>query len=324
MTIKPKMILIFSIFLLVGITTLIMFFVPVINALSSIQLNQANNAFFAKDMNKSQIDSASNPTLLKQLGLYSLYQHLNNTISSLMTLAENPLNGSISFDNFPLVNLTNEMKTSYHGIPSDHDMEKRNVAKDVLAKNKALLAISLLLPNGDRYFGEPYYPYQANGSISNFAHQDHFKGVMETKKPYLSNVIKAVTTGEPIAILASPIYSDLDNKDSIIAGIQILTLNFSYFDNLLKSAILTEGMNGTVSTNRVVIVDSNGTKIAESSSINNDSKEFRDLQSFQNAKVGRTGSINEAMGNNNLTISYAPIDFAQSKWILLSMSPQQP
>jgi len=61
MTIKPKMILIFSIFLLVGITTLIMFFVPVINALSSIQLNQANNAFFAKDMNKSQIDSASNP-----------------------------------------------------------------------------------------------------------------------------------------------------------------------------------------------------------------------------------------------------------------------
>jgi hypothetical protein len=300
-----------------------MFFVPVINALSSIQLNQINNTFFANDMNKSQISGTLNPTLLKQLGLYSLYQHLNNTIVDLMTLAENPLNGSISFENFPLVNLTNEMKIKNHGIPSDQDIEKRNVAKGALAKNNALLAISLLLPNGDRYFSEPYYPYQSNGSIFNFAHQDHFKGAMETKKPYLSNVLMAVTTGEPIAILASPIYSDLKNHNSIIAGIQILTLNFSYFNDLLKSEIPTEGENNTVNNMRVVIVDSNGTKIAESSSIDNDSIDFKNLQSFQNAKVGRTGSIIEGIGgNNNLTISYAPIDFAQSKWIILSMSPQ--
>lgn len=303
-------------------STIIVCFVPTINALSSNQMNHVNNTFFvSKDMNKSQTDNTSNHTLLKQLGLYSLYQHLNNTISGLMTLAENPLNGSISFENFPLVNLTNEMKISYHGIPSDQDIEKRNVAKDALAKNKALLAISLLLPNGDRYFGEPYYPYQTNGSIFNFAHQHHFKGVMETKKPYLSNVLTAVTTGEPIAILASPIYSDLENQDSIIVGIQILTLNFSYFNDLLKSEIPTEGPNDTVSNKRVVIVDSNGTKITESSLINNDSTEFKDLQSFQNAKLGRIGSIIEGIGgNNNLTISYAPIDFAQSKWILLSMS----
>lgn len=314
------MILIFSVFLLVGMSVLIIFFVPVINALSSIHASQVNDTFFANDVNKSQIDSTSNPILLKQLGLDSLYQHLNKTISGLMTLAENPLNGSISSENFPLVNLTNEMKISYHGIPSDQDIEKRNVARDALAKNSALLAISLLLPNGDRYFGEPYYPYQANGSIFNFGHQDHFKGVMETKKPYLSNVLMAVTTGEPIAILASPIYSDLENQDSPIVGIQILTLNFSYFNDLLKSEIPTEGANDTVSTNRVVIVDSNGTKIAESSSINNDITEFKDLQSFQNAKAGITGSIIETMGDNDLTISYAPIDFAQSKWILLSLS----
>jgi hypothetical protein len=314
------MILIFSVFLLVGMSVLIIFFVPVINALSSIHASQVNDTFFANDMNKSQIDSTSHPILLKQLGLDSLYQHLNKTISGLMTLAENPLNGSISSENFPLVNLTNEMKISYHGIPSDQDVEKRNVARDALAKNSALLAISLLLPNGDRYFGEPYYPYQANGSIFNFGHQDHFKGVMETKKPYLSNVLMAVTTGEPIAILASPIYLDLENQDSPIVGIQILTLNFSYFNDLLKSEIPTEGANDTVSTNRVVIVDSNGTKIAESSSINNDITEFKDLQSFQNAKAGITGSIIETMGDNDLTISYAPIDFAQSKWILLSMS----
>lgn len=300
-------------------SVLIIFFVPVINALSSIHASQVNDTFFANDMNKSQIDSTSHPILLKQLGLDSLYQHLNKTISGLMTLAENPLNGSISSENFPLVNLTNEMKISYHGIPSDQDVEKRNVARDALAKNSALLAISLLLPNGDRYFGEPYYPYQANGSIFNFGHQDHFKGVMETKKPYLSNVLMAVTTGEPIAILSSPIYLDLENQDSPIVGIQILTLNFSYFNDLLKSEIQTEGANDTVSTNRVVIVDSNGTKIAESSSINNDITEFKNLQSFQNAKAGITGSIIETMGDNDLTISYAPIDFAQSKWILLSM-----
>jgi hypothetical protein len=87
------------------------------------------------------------------------------------------------------------MKIKYHGIPSDQDLEKRNEAKELLANNKALLYVGLLLPNGDRYFGEPYFPYQTNSSVTNFAYRDHFIGALKTKQPYLSNVFKAVSTG---------------------------------------------------------------------------------------------------------------------------------
>jgi hypothetical protein len=83
-----------------------------------------------------------------------------------MGLAEASMNRSSSFGNLPQVNLTSEMKLKYHGIPSNQDLEKRNEAKKLLANNKALLYVSLLLPNGDRYFGEPYSPYQTNSSLS--------------------------------------------------------------------------------------------------------------------------------------------------------------
>ena len=76
------------------------------------------------------------------------------------------------------------------------------------------------------------------------------------KQPHLSNVINAVTTGKPLAILASPIYSDAKNHNSLI-GVQVLGLNFSYFKDLMKSTIQTEDSN-----KRVVLVDNND-KIAE-------------------------------------------------------------
>ena len=109
-----------------------------------------------------------------------------------------------------------EIKLKYHGIPSDQDLEKRNEVKELLATNKALLYVRLLLPNGERYFGEPYSPYQTNSSTTNFAYRDHFIGAVETNHPYLSDAINAVSTGEPLSILANPIYSDAKNNNSLI------------------------------------------------------------------------------------------------------------
>lgn len=320
MTKKLYLMVISSLFLLIGISAITFIFAPITNTLSISQENKDNNILFANNINNLQLNNTINSSALKQLGLYPLHQHMNNTISSLMTIAENPLNGSTSFENFPLVNLTNEMKSKYHGIPSDQDLEKRSAVKEVLASNKALLVISLLLPNGDRYFGEPYYPYQTNGSIYNFAHQDHFKGASEAKKPHLSNVIKAATTGEPIAILASPIYSNIENKDSLI-GIQILALNLSHFNDLVKSALSTGGEGGD-SNKRAVIVDNNGTKIADSSSsnYNNDTGFFKELQSFQNAKNGNSGLLIEEVNGKNMSIAYTSIKFAQTDWIVLLLS----
>jgi Cache domain len=183
-----------------------------------------------------------------------------------------------------------------------------------LANNKALLYLGLLLPNGDRYFGEPYSPYQTNSAVTNFAYRDHFIGALKTKQPYLSNVFKAVTTGQPLAILANPIYADLKNPRSLI-GVQVLGLNFSYFKEMIKSTMPTEDVD-----KRMVIVDNNGTKIADSSFDNNNMESFKKLQSFQNAKNGETGLLTEKVNGKNMSISYTSIKFAQTNWIAILFS----
>ncbi len=296
-------------FLIIGISAITFMFIPSMSTYSVMNENQNNS-----NTNQSQFSITTNLTLLKQLDLHTLSQSLNNTISDLMDIAEASMNGSNSFGNLPMVNITSEMKMKYHGIPSDLDLEKRNEAKKLLATNKALLYVGLLLPNGDRYFGEPYSPYQTNSSITNFAYRDHFIGAVETNQPYLSNTLNAVSTGEPLAILANPIYSDAKNNNTLI-GVQVLGLNYTYFNDLVKSAMLPEDSN-----KRFVIIDSNGTEIADSSSDNKNMELYKELQSFQNAKNGESGILVEKVNGKNMYISYTPIKFAQTNWIVLLMS----
>ena len=296
-------------FLIIGISAITFMFIPSMSTYSVMNEIQNNS-----NTNQSQFSITTNLTLLKQLDLHTLSQSLNNTISDLMDIAEASMNGSNSFGNLPMVNITSEMKMKYHGIPSDLDLEKRNEAKKLLATNKALLYVGLLLPNGDRYFGEPYSPYQTNSSITNFAYRDHFIGAVETNQPYLSNTLNAVSTGEPLAILANPIYSDAKNNNTLI-GVQVLGLNYTYFNDLVKSAMLPEDSN-----KRFVIIDSNGTEIADSSSDNKNMELYKELQSFQNAKNGESGILVEKVNGKNMYISYTPIKFAQTNWIVLLMS----
>ncbi|HEY6883950.1 MAG TPA: cache domain-containing protein [Nitrososphaeraceae archaeon] len=307
-----------SLFLIIGVFTITIIFIPVTNTFSvTLVKPNGNTSSTGNHLNKSELTISKNnsASLLKQLGLYTISQHFNDTISNLMDIAEASMNRSNSFGNLPQVNLTSDMKIKYHGIHSDQDLEKRNQAKELLANNKALLYVGLLLPNGDRYFGEPYSPYQTNSSVTNFAYRDHFIGALKTKQPYLSHVFKAVTTGEPLAILASPIYADVKNHHSLI-GIQVLGLNFSHFNEMIKS-IMPATEKGD---KRMVIVDNNGTEIADSSFNNNKLEAFKNLQSFQNARNGQTGLLIEKVNGKNTSISYTPIKFAQTNWVALLFS----
>jgi Cache domain len=310
-----------SLFLIIGLFAItIIILVPVTNTFSLTPEKPNGNPRFTDNANKSELAiSKNNSVLLNQLGLYTLSQRLNDTISNLMGIAEASMNRSNSFGKWPQVNLTSDMKIKYHGVRSDQDLEKRSEAKQLLANNKALLYVGLLLPNGDRYFGEPYSPYQTNSSVTNFAYRDHFIGALKTKQPYLSNVFKAVTTSEPLAILASPIYAGMKNHRSLM-GVQVLGLNFSYFNEIIKS-IMPTTQDGN-KNKRMVIVDNNGTEIADSSFDNNNMESFKKLQSFQNAKNGETGLLTEQINGKNMSISYTPIKFAQTNWIALLFSSQ--
>jgi hypothetical protein len=74
---------------------------------------------------------------------------------------------------------------------------------------------------------------------------------------------------------------------------------------------------------RIVYVDSNNTKIADSDirfSASND-KSFSNLKSFQNALAGKFGSMVEYVNQEKMFISYYPMDAIQNRWIILSMQP---
>ena len=296
-----------------GVSAITIISVLTTNTFSLVHENQNSYMPFTNNAVKSQLNVIANSTFLKQLGLYTLSTFEQN-VSNLMTIAEASMNGSNSFGKLPQVNVTSEGKIKYHGIPSNQDLEKRIEATDLLSNNRALLYVGLLLPNGDCHFGEPYSPYQTNNSIANFAYRDHFIGALETKQPYLSNVINAVSTGKPLAILANPIYSDAKNHNSLI-GLQVLGLDFTYFNDLIKSTMPTEEGD-----KRAVIGDNNGTEIADSSYDNNNMESFKKLQSFQNARNGESGLLTEEVNGKNTSISYTPIKFAQTNRIVLLLS----
>lgn len=297
------------IILLLGSIAMLFVFIPTTSIYSQNNNTQNNNSV-------SLNSSISESEQLENLRLYAVYQQLEMEITKIMDIADQSMNLTNSFGNFPVINLTTDMQQQYRGIPSDQDTEKRNEAKSLLANNPSLLFIGMNFPNGDTYFSEPFYPSQANSSVYNYGHRDHIIGALESKQPYLSNVISAASTGKPIAVLATPIFSD-KAINSTLVGMLALGLNFTHFNEMIKSESL--GNNNT----RILLVDNNGTEISDSASNKNKSESFNGLQSFKNAKDGELGSMMENINGQNMTISYTPIDFAQTKWIVLSISPDK-
>ncbi|HEY9399373.1 MAG TPA: hypothetical protein VIP29_05715 [Nitrososphaeraceae archaeon] len=42
------------------------------------------------------------------------------------------------------------------GIPQNLDLQKRDIARDILEKNEDIASIFFVIPKGDTYIGEPY------------------------------------------------------------------------------------------------------------------------------------------------------------------------
>ena len=125
----------------------------------------------------------------------------------------------------------------------------------------------------------------------------------------------AVSTGEPLSILANPVYSH-ETETRTLVGVLVMGINHKYLDELIDSSISL-----TKNDTRIVLVDNNGTKIGDSSSDENSMESFSGLQGFRNAKNGESSAIVEKVAGRESMIIYSPLDFAQTKWIVLSISP---
>ena len=205
------------------------------------------------------------------------------------------------------------------GIPNDVDMPKRKVAQDILNTDKDFQVVFFLMPNGDIYLVEPY-SQQQNLTGNNYAFRDYYKGAVESRNTYLSDVIISAALGRPQANIAVPMYSE---NNGTLVGVWAGGLNLTTLSNSLQSVNLTS------SDEHIVYLDQQGQKIADSDSqllsrpnaTFNES--FADLQAFKNAINGQTGSTTEIVNGTTMLVSYHPVKAFSNVWVVLFMEPLQ-
>ncbi len=219
-------------------------------------------------------------------------------------------------NNTPFAHLLNQTLTTLHGIPKDADLQKRNLAQDILSEYKVLQVVAFIMPNGNVYIIEPYSRQQVL-TTNNLAYRDYFQGAVKTHSTFLGNMITSASSGQRQAIIAVPIYSQENN--STLIGIWDGGIDFQILNKDLQKLNLPAG-------ERAVYVDHNGLKIADSDiNKSNIPESFADLQGFKNAINGSSGSNIEEVANGKTTIkmlvTYSPVKIFQNTWAVLLIQP---
>jgi Cache domain len=205
------------------------------------------------------------------------------------------------------------------GIPENADLERRQIVQNILSKYpEEFVSFLYLMPNGTVYLLEPF-TRQQNLSRYDLSFRDYYKDATETNQTLLSNVITTLSTGQKQVQLTLPVFSK-DNGNRTISLIGVLSggLNIRAYNEFLQSLNLS-------GQERIVLLDSNGTKIADSNAKQQSSQlkdtdvdvSFRNLQSFNNAVKGETGTIQEMVNGSNTEIKYKPVKAIQKNWVLL-------
>jgi co-chaperonin GroES (HSP10) len=217
----------------------------------------------------------------------------------------------------PYANLLNQTLSTLHGIPQDADIEKRQVAKNIVVSNSDLRDVFFIMPNGDAYLFEPYSTQQ-NLTTNNFAFRDYFQGAIKTNDVYLGNVIIPKTAfGFRSGGIAIPVYSSSENNSNI-AGVWVGGIDFKVFDKDLQSLNLPPG-------ERVVYTGYKGQKVADSDMNKSKTPEsFDTLNSFKNAINGQSGSIMDMVDNTKMLVTYQPVKVFHNSWVVLLMQPIPP
>jgi cache domain-containing protein len=268
-------------------------------------LPQASSAVYAqgsnKNINSSLYDLASNGTLANILSK-NLANYLNESASIIKITSMIPDVSNAQF--------ANKINSSLHGIADSDDVKKRQIADNILQHSDTLEAITFLMPNGDMYMEEPY-SRQLDLSRNNFAFRDYYQGAIETKQAFLGDAIVSSSTGETVALISVPIYSQ---KNQSLLGIWSGVLNLSKFNNKLQSLNLPDDI-------RVIYTDGNGQKFGDSNSLlSNKSESFAELNSFKNGKSGKAGNGLETINGTKFLVSYAPVSILSKTWVVIVMT----
>ena len=313
---KDSLILVALICSLAGIAFMTIASHGYINAVTNNTSNTNNNN------STIHITATANNSLITNILAKNLENHIQKAGSILEITSK-----LLQVRDTSYAHLLNQTLSTLHGVPRYADTEKRQVAKNIIASNSDLYKIYFIMPNGDMYFLEPYSTQQTL-TKNNYAFRDYFQGAIKTDDTYLGNVIIAAAASHPReSVIAVPVYSLRDN--SIIAGVWVGSIDFGILNKELQSLnIISSSDSGNGSNNnntRVVYVDSNGQKVADSDV--NKSKipeSFAILNSFKSAINGQSGSTIDTVDNTKMLVTYRPVKAFHNTWVVLLMQPQLP
>jgi cache domain-containing protein len=270
-----------------------------INAVTNNTSNSKNNSTI------TNATTASN-NLITNILARNLENHLLKAGAILNVTSKLPQVRNVSSSH-----LLNQTLKTLHGIPKDADIQKRQVAQNILSNYKDFQVIFFIMPNGDIYFNEPYSRQQML-TTTNFAFRDYFQGVLKTHDIYLGNPYISASSGQLQSAIAVPIYSLKDN--STLAGIWSGGIDFGVLSKELQSVNLTA--NGK----RVVYVGHNGQKLADSDVVKSKIPEsLANLNSFKSAINGQSGSVIDTVKNTKMLVTYQPVKAFHNTWVVLLM-----
>jgi hypothetical protein len=125
-------------------------------------------------------------------------------------------------------NLLNQTLKTLHGIPKDADIQKRQVAQNILSNYRDFQVIFFIMPNGVIYS----YSRQQMLTTTNFAFRDYFQRVVRTHDIYLGNLYIFASSGQLQSAIGVPVYSPKDN--STLVGIWSGGIDFSVLNKELQ------------------------------------------------------------------------------------------
>jgi hypothetical protein len=265
-----------------------------------------SRASITNNNNTTTTITTTTNNLIENILAKNLENHLQKAGAILEITSKLPQIRNVSY-----AHLFNQTLKRLHGIPQYVDMEKRQIAKNIIASNSGLYKIFFIIPNGDMYFLEPY-SIQQTLTVNNYAFRDYFQGAIKTNDIYVGNVIvaKAASEGRE-AVIAVPVYSLKDN--STIVGMWGGSIDFGSLNKELQSLKLPSG-------ERVVYTGYKGQKVADSDIIESKIPEsFANLNSFKNAINGQSGSTIDTLNNKKMLVTYQPVKVFRNTWVVLLM-----
>lgn len=276
-------------------------------------INKDNNNIISNNNNISIIKNTifsqniQNNILITNILATNLENHFKNAGAVINIISELP-----QMRNLPSAFLLNQTLNKLHGILQNEDIEKRQVAKDILSNYKDFQIIIFMMPNGDIYFEEPY-SRQQNSTTSNLAFRDYFKGVINSNEMFIGDPSISISSNKIQSVIATPVFS-LKNKSTII-GLLAGGMDFNVLNKELQSIKFS-----SVDYKRVVYVGHNGQKIADSDTIkSNISESFANLKSFKNAINGQSGWTIDTINNSKMVVTYHPVKVLQNTFVVLLM-----